>query len=145
MDIGDPGLAGLANAPRAAERISPKDVRVKAFMMTVCTFGYLRSRTGVLEKGFVFSANLQYVWSAAILYRLDFSPWSSQIGPQSEFYELLKAGFLGKLATSVRYMGTFGHRTGRSPHTFGLFQHAKRPSSATDGICSIDKLREAIL
>ena len=73
LDIGDPGLAGLANAPRAAERTSPKGVRVKAFMMTACTFGYLGSRTGVLEKGFVFSANLQYVGSVAILYRLDFS------------------------------------------------------------------------
>jgi hypothetical protein len=32
---------GLANAPRAAERASPKDVKVKAFMTTACTFGYL--------------------------------------------------------------------------------------------------------
>jgi hypothetical protein len=75
LDVGDPGLTGLANAPRAAERASPKDVRVKAFMMTGYTFGYLRSRTGIWEKGFVFSSNLQYVGSAVILYRLDFNPW----------------------------------------------------------------------
>jgi hypothetical protein len=52
FEVGEPGLAGLANAPRAAERASPKDVKVKAFMTTACTFGYLGSRTGVLEKGF---------------------------------------------------------------------------------------------
>lgn len=57
----------------------------------------------------------------------DFSPWSSQIGLQSEVYELLKAVFLlGNPVTTVTYMGTFGPSTGRSPHTFGQFQHAKR-------------------
>lgn len=58
FDVGDLGLAGLANAPRAAERASPEDIKVKAFMTTACTFGYLRSnRTDVFEKGFVFSSN----------------------------------------------------------------------------------------
>jgi hypothetical protein len=74
FDVGDPRLAGLANAPRAAERASPKGIKVKAFMTVACTFGYLRSRIGVLEKGFVFSSNLQYIGSVVILYRLDFNP-----------------------------------------------------------------------
>ena len=75
FEVGEPGLAGLANAPRAAERASPKDVKVKAFMTTACTFGYLGSRTGVWKRDLLFSSNLQHVGFVAILYRLDFDPW----------------------------------------------------------------------
>jgi hypothetical protein len=90
LDVGDTGLAGLANAPRA-ERASPREVRVKAFMMKTCSWISLRSRGEVLENGSVCSSNLQYVRSVVVLYRRDFNQVGAE-GRQLEVYKLLKAG-----------------------------------------------------
>jgi hypothetical protein len=99
---------------------------MKAFMMTACTFGYLRSRTSVLETGLVFPAYFQYVGSVVILYRLDFSPRELSDRTTVGGLRVVEGRVPGKIATRVTSMVTFGQSTGRSPHTFGLFQHAKR-------------------
>lgn len=128
LDVGDPRLAGLANAPRAAERASPKYVRVKVFHD--CNWGapLVTWEAGLLfgkrELCFYLTSNMS--GPVVILYRLvSIHSGSSQTVPQSDVYELLKAGYLGKLATTVRYM-----------ETFRPSQPAKRPSK--EGICCIN-------
>jgi hypothetical protein len=90
LDVGDTGLAGLANAPRA-ERASPREVRVTAFMMKTCSWSYLRVRLWKMDPSV--PSNLQYVRSVVVLYRRDFNQVVAvKKGQQLEVYELLKAG-----------------------------------------------------
>jgi hypothetical protein len=56
-----------------------------------------------LEKGFVFSSNLQYVGSVVILYRLDFNPWWGLSDRTTVGGLRAVEGYLDKLATTVRY------------------------------------------